>query len=841
MPRFQPGPANQKRAWSLIEALVLAKVGSEAQAVVAGVELEYLNWKPGSKVAPQIRVKAQLTELSKLTKSKLDGEQIREIISLYLGEKFLGILEDKRRIKHGKGAENWHFILTLWYTDLEKNRQKFNKEWERRKFGDTEESVSLDLVELAEKEQEQGTDIDKLVREVRSRAYEKIKTLHGTMRMLRVNRRVPVDDIYIDLNVLEQVSCDRTFSDWRRDFQPDWRSFDRLGLEQAIGEGVPALDIVRDYPKLMVFGKPGSGKTTFLKSLATRCIDVERQLQWNQRDYVPIFITLKSFAKDARKRDKFSLFDSIYQREFCSWGEKNQRVVEFLLEQGRALVLLDGLDEVQGQEYEPVIEEVESFCEYFHRNRFVITCRTQSQRYKFESFTDVEVADFKPEQVNRFIKRWFTVVVDNAESENLAANLIEQLQQSENKPIADLAVTPVLLNLICFVFWSEKGNLPKNRADLYKKGLRDLLEGLDESKGVQREPVYEELTPESIEKLLAYLAATLFEANDYFPEQETLEKLIGERLQISIPKATKILKSIEEQSGLIVERSEGFWSFSHLTFQEYFTAKWFCDRTDWQGLISHIKERHWREIFMLAVGMAKNADELLCLTKKNIDAILAEEQTLQAFMQWANQKSIQLEVSYKPAAIRAFYFTLELLPTQLSRYIERNLAPAIDHKVDFAFHVALTPDLALDRDLIYLLELALEENSAGIARIRMNILESTYPFAQEKTLAQSLQQLREELSSARQADLDKCWQWWQAYGQDWTTRLRKVMVEHRKIGQDWQFTNQHLGLLQQYYDVNKLLVDCLNSDCALSDEVKEGIEETLLLPIAEIEKRQQQM
>ncbi len=274
--------------------------------------------------------------------------------------------------------------------------------------------------ELGKKKQEQGTDIDELVREVRSRACEKIKTLHGTMRMLRVNRRVPVDDIYIDLNVLEQVSCDRTFSDWRKDFQPDSRNFDRLGLGQAIEEGVPALDMVRESPKLMVFGKPGSGKTTFLKSLALQCIESEGLLQWNWKDYVPIFITLQKFAKDARKRGKFSLFEYIYHQEFCSWGEKNQQVVEAILEQGRALVLLDGLDEVQGQEYKPVIEEVESFCEYFHSNRFLITCRTQNQRYKFEGFTDVEVADFKPEQVNRFIKRWFAVVADNAESEKLA-------------------------------------------------------------------------------------------------------------------------------------------------------------------------------------------------------------------------------------------------------------------------------------------------------------------------------------------------------------------------------------------------------------------------------------
>ncbi|MCT7964973.1 hypothetical protein NG799_01330 [Laspinema sp. D1] len=43
--------------------------------------------------------------------------------------------------------------------------------------------------------------------------------------------------------------------------------------------------------------------------------------------------------------------------------------------------------------------------------------------------------------------------------------------------------------------------------------------------------------------------------------------------------------------------------------------------------------------------------------------------------------------------------------------------------------------------------------------------------------------------------------------------------------------------MEQYYHANEFILDCLNSDCYVSREVREEIEETLLLPIAEIEKR----
>lgn len=61
------------------------------------------------------------------------------------------------------------------------------------------------------------------------------------------------------------------------------------------------------------------------------------------------------------------------------------------------------------------------------------------------------------------------------------------------------------------------------------------------------------------------------------------------------------------------------------------------------------------------------------------------------------------------------------------------------------------------------------------------------------------------------------------------------MIEHRNIGHDWQFNEQQKELLKQYHDANKLLVDCLNSDCYVSQEVRREIEDTLLLPIAEVD------
>jgi predicted NACHT family NTPase len=72
-----------------------------------------------------------------------------------------------------------------------------------------------------------------------------------------------------------------------------------------------------------------------------------------------------------------------------------------------------------------------------------------------------------------------------------------------------------------------------------------------------------------------------------------------------------VLKSIEAQHGLLVERARGIYSFSHLTFQEYFTARYFVESSDPQALenlSSHITEKRWREVFLLTTEMLPNAE-----------------------------------------------------------------------------------------------------------------------------------------------------------------------------------------------------------------------------------------
>lgn len=150
---------------------------------------------------------------------------------------------------------------------------------------------------------------------------------------------------------------------------------------------------------------------------------------------------------------------------------------------------------------------------------------------------------------------------------------MSQLFREENKPIRELAITPILLSLTCAVF-QQTGKFYSKRSKLSEEGLELLLRQWDTSRNIVRDEIYRDLSIERKLKLLSYVAVKKFEQEQYILfEQEELEEYIGEFLRIEKRKSRSVLKAIESQHGLLIERVRGIWSFSHLTFQEHFVAK----------------------------------------------------------------------------------------------------------------------------------------------------------------------------------------------------------------------------------------------------------------------------
>lgn len=673
-------------------------------------------------------------------------------------------------------------------------------------------------------------DINNLVKKLRSVHYEKINDQCGTLKLLDIARPIDINDLYVDVNILEEIASQKwiTVKDLQNFHEPELTQFD---LERLRQERVSGLEAVTKYSKLLVIGKPGSGKTTFLQSLAISC---------NQGlflpDYLPIFISLKKFAEDIRESPQLGLFN--YLQEYLINLDISEADLMMTLNQGKSLVLLDGLDEIIGDDFDKIIYKVDNFIDKFYKNKIVITCRIAANDYSFPGFTQVEIADFTKSQIVAFSQKWFLSVAKNspAIAQNLAQKFIQKLELVENRPILELAAIPILLNLTCLVFQFVE-DFPANRAELYRQGLDLLLVRWDEARGIKRDGVYRDLSLLHKIKLLSRIAAITFSQGDYFLPEIKIRQLIASYLR-QMPAGTKdtdaldlesgvVLKAIASQHGLLVERARGIYSFSHLTFQEYFTAREIASQNDPQtltDLVNHLTEKRWREVFLMSVGVLANADQLLQLMKQKIDALARENEQLTTFFQWLEQKSQTVNTPYHPASVRAFYLSL-VLPSDYVQSRNQNLAILLDRRLTGNLSLDLALDLALTHALGVSMAMTADIFFQRFTALTL-ALDLEHLLDKETNLQQQLQNLKQELPIPSQGRLTLK-TWWQVHGKIWTEKLRDIIIQNRQLGYNWQFTPQELQLLQQYCDANKLLLDCLNSAADVTPSLRNSLEKSL--------------
>lgn len=496
----------------------------------------------------------------------------------------------------GQPVDRQIFLAVCSILDLDWRETALDPPADFPEPGETSDAIPLD-------------DIDVLVQQVRSHYHDTIQNQCGILQLLDINRPVNLDDIYVDVNILEEIASQRQLKITDlQNLSP--AEFNRVGLGSVEQKQIPGMQAVETYSKLRVLGKPGVGKTTFLQHLAIQCNRGEFAAE-----QVPIFIALREFVEESRRIGEFSLFNTIHQTLLTA-GLSNPAVLETLLQAGRVLLLMDGMDEVRNQDIAAVLKEIRKFSDKYYKNRFVASCRTAAHKLRLRGFTDVEIAPFTQAQITTFAQKWFVALTQTTAQagDDQAAQFLQKLDLPENWQFRQLVVTPLFLHLACWVFHGQ-GKFPIKRSEFYKQGLDLLLGKWDEAKGVDRDDAYRGfLLPQKL-RLLSQLAAVTFEQGQYFFEQRTIEQYIGDYLQ-NLPGATlepeelqleseAMLKAIEAQHGLLIERARGIFSFSYLAFQEYFTARKIVASHNLRaleqalgGLVSHIADPHWREIFL---------------------------------------------------------------------------------------------------------------------------------------------------------------------------------------------------------------------------------------------------
>ena len=359
--------------------------------------------------------------------------------------------------------------------------------------------------------------------------------------------------------------------------------------------------------RAIVLGGPGAGKTTLTRRIAR--ILATGGLP-GAPDATPILVIAARFAEALEAESGLTLSRFITQRLSDRFGT----LYASELELGRAIVLVDGLDEVVEERLRSrVATLVGEFSNDYPNIGLVATSRPMGYRppTSWSSFSTLEIAAMDVGQVTDFVGRWVSILDDDTDAESTDRDSTDLLADITSEDgVHALAETPLLLTILVLL-WHRGTRLPQHRAELYDLATMTLLRDwparrlgrtFDERQFLQF------LQPVALD-LVASGQSTVGERDlmtrwaGMFKDLEGLQDDL-----VATDRARAFLQLIGEHTGFFVESgfdgSERQYAFLHKTFMEYVAATALAEAWDagTLDLSLYLHVVRWHQVIELFAG-----------------------------------------------------------------------------------------------------------------------------------------------------------------------------------------------------------------------------------------------
>ncbi|NJN08296.1 MAG: NACHT domain-containing protein [Richelia sp. RM2_1_2] len=312
---------------------------------------------------------------------------------------------------------------------------------------------------------------------------------------------------------------------------------------------------------IAIVGEAGSGKTTLLTKIADWINKNEKGL--------PIYISLANLKK--KSLENYLLKD--WLEEALNFIDSEARVYrnavkESLKERfrtGGVWLLLDGLDEMTVSSSTNALATIQSqLSGWVAHARVALTSRLNLWDLRLNNplanFDTYRTLDFSQVQVEQFIKEWFAI----ANNQLIGTQLRAKLEETQYQLLRELVKNPLLLGLLCQIWYNNQGSLPQTRAGLYQRFAGDFY---GEWKSKLHSITYNKQQELNLNKALGKLALAGINSQTRFWLGEEAVKVMGEKLFKSACDCGW-LKLVYRDT----DTNAPVYAFFQSSFQEYFAA-----------------------------------------------------------------------------------------------------------------------------------------------------------------------------------------------------------------------------------------------------------------------------
>jgi predicted NACHT family NTPase len=281
--------------------------------------------------------------------------------------------------------------IRIYEEDIEKNHIATSQE----KLGNYRFQILLDYIE----------NLDRNLELLKNKEYHTVQEyleFEQQYRFQMVDRYQTIRPIHFE--EAQKITLDSIY------VAPNFTHSEDLGNGDR--KEISNVDFINRINRCVVLGDPGAGKTTLSKKI---CYDFARGLsktQYGISDFTPIYVELRDYGLKLESNG-FSIIQYIeYTSNTFLQKAPPEGFFDYILVNGRAFVIFDGLDELLDTSKRQLISDnIDSFCNQYPTTKILVTSRKvgyEQAPLSQNRFNLYYISDFNPEQVKEYVSKWFS-------------------------------------------------------------------------------------------------------------------------------------------------------------------------------------------------------------------------------------------------------------------------------------------------------------------------------------------------------------------------------------------------------------------------------------------------
>lgn len=706
------------------------------------------------------------------------------------------------------------------------------------------------LLDFAESLSERGIKADSVYIETivahscRRYAHNYFKA-HGLIQIFGSRRLSTLDSIYIPQRLQAYTSI-RNFESV--DELEEAFSHDLQRGSYSKRNNLSGLSVANEEAHLTILGRPATGKTTFLKYVGLAALYYPKSPY--KHDLIPVFIPMWRFCHGSN-----GLLEAIAEEFEKSKFPYPQELAIWLLEKGKLLVLIDGLNEAAASQQQ-ISKHFREFVKTYPQNRYIISSRLVGYQNSLGHFLELAMQPWSDLLIQEYIHKWFAIAYKAKDVEtDLGAELDIASKKAQRcwqivqlNPIArDLANSPLCLSLLCLLC-DRQYSFPSHVSGLYEKAIHLVLE---EQVLKCQSLVHKErniLSTDILEIFLAEIAYKSFEMRRIaIPLSE-----VSDHLQVVLTNCKSSLQRLDIDFAINVLQQMGIckvitlestssndlvvcpsFTFSHITLQEYFTARYIYQHQNIiQVVPNHLSDRHWQEVFLSISGMMiGNAEKLLLEIEAQANTYINNNK-LQVILNWLDQVTFNSQGDFKNVVkrIATLFLVRPRFLAELSSSLRvtrvlgtaRDLYQMFDNSLDFdpIFASDLSMSLAQALDFDSKTELNLAIQLCDQLEQSLSPIKFDQKYINFAVLNSKLQALASQIPSYDQSFEIR---------EEFRHRIKRIWLQTLHLPAELsQISLQEIEALDNYLYANLLMTKCQNMAIAVSIKTWQKIESQML-------------